>query len=361
MAIDAYLRIDGIKGESQDEQHRGWIECYSVNFGVDQPRSATASTAGGHTAERAELDDVLLSKLTDMSTPILLQYCAMGKTIPKAVFEFMRADGDGIPVKYFEMELENVLIGMVKLGIRPGIGMTENICLKFSRVKWKARSGSPTSNSEISGRVRVTVATSQAMSSIATRTIALCALLLCSMVESWASTDTPPRILREPVFGLRYESAKIGFERLPPSAIASCPTLSDDENGRAVWYVFGKASDSSNRTYYVIGGYEIRTAAPFPHQRYQTDGLGIVFSIEGSMCTIIDSARQVFDDRLFDDELPQPILKLLAHDVTARLVRAFGGADRLETEFANQRIDRDTLPPELAQALQPYLTKSARR
>lgn len=137
MAIDAYLRIDGIKGESLDEQHRGWIECYAVNFGVDQPRSATASTSGGHTAERAELDDVLLSKLTDMSTPILLQYCAMGKTIPKAVFEFMRADGDGNPVKYFEMELENVLIGMVKPGIRPGIGMTENICLKFSRVKWK--------------------------------------------------------------------------------------------------------------------------------------------------------------------------------------------------------------------------------
>ncbi|MDT1899147.1 type VI secretion system tube protein Hcp, partial [Acinetobacter baumannii] len=83
------------------------------------------------------LDDVLLSKLTDMSTPLLLQYCAMGKTIPKAVFEFMRADGDGNPVKYFEMELENVLIGMVKPGIRPGIGMSENVCLKFSRVKWK--------------------------------------------------------------------------------------------------------------------------------------------------------------------------------------------------------------------------------
>ena len=61
----------------------------------------------------------------------------MGKTIPKAVFEFMRADGDGNPVKYFEMELENVLIGMVKPGIRPGIGMSENVCLKFSRVKWK--------------------------------------------------------------------------------------------------------------------------------------------------------------------------------------------------------------------------------
>ena len=205
------------------------------------------------------------------------------------------------------------------------------------------------------------VATNQAMSSIATKTVALCAILLFGMVESFASTDTPPRILREPVFGLRYESAKIRFERLPPSAIASCPALSDDENGSAVWFVFGKAIDSSSKTYYVIGGYETRTATPYPHQRYQTDGLGVVFSIEGPTCTIIDSARQVFDDRLFDDELPQPMLKLLARDVTERLVRAFGGDDRLETEFARQRIDRETLPPELAQALQPYLTRSARR
>lgn len=94
MAIDAYLQIDGIKGESQDERHKGWIECLSVDFGVD-------------------------------------------KTIPKAKFEFMRADGDGTPVRYFEIDLENVLIGMVKPSMRPGAIMQENICLKFSKVKWK--------------------------------------------------------------------------------------------------------------------------------------------------------------------------------------------------------------------------------
>lgn len=48
MAIDVYLQIEGIKGESQDSAHQGWIECAEVHFGVVQPRSATASTAGGH-------------------------------------------------------------------------------------------------------------------------------------------------------------------------------------------------------------------------------------------------------------------------------------------------------------------------
>jgi len=33
MAIDAYLQIDGIKGESQDSTHQGWIELTSAQWG----------------------------------------------------------------------------------------------------------------------------------------------------------------------------------------------------------------------------------------------------------------------------------------------------------------------------------------
>ena len=66
MAIDVYLQIDGIKGESADDKHKDWIECSSVHWGVMQPKSATASTGGGHTAERAELNDILFTKLADM-------------------------------------------------------------------------------------------------------------------------------------------------------------------------------------------------------------------------------------------------------------------------------------------------------
>jgi type VI secretion system secreted protein Hcp len=110
MAIDVYLQIDGIKGESQDSAHQGWIELNSAHWGVTQPRSATVSTGGGHTAERCEHRALSLSKLADLASPILMQHCSMGKTIPKAKLEFMRADGDGKPVKYYTVELENVMI-----------------------------------------------------------------------------------------------------------------------------------------------------------------------------------------------------------------------------------------------------------
>lgn len=137
MASDVYMQIEGIKGESADSGHQGWIELTSAHWGVVQPRSATASTAGGHTAERCEHRSLSLSKVVDLASPILMQACSMGKTIPKAKLEFMRADGDGKPVKYYEVELDNVIVSHVDQVLRDGGLLHDEIGLRFSKVKWK--------------------------------------------------------------------------------------------------------------------------------------------------------------------------------------------------------------------------------
>lgn len=137
MAADYYLQLEGIKGESGDSRHQGWIECTSINWSITQPKSATASTGGGHTAERAELGDIRISKLVDLASPMLAQLCACGKTIAKAKLEMQRADGGGQPVKYFEVELENVLIAHIAPSFNGGDVAAESLGLKFSKVKWK--------------------------------------------------------------------------------------------------------------------------------------------------------------------------------------------------------------------------------
>jgi type VI secretion system secreted protein Hcp len=137
MATDYYLQLDGVKGESADSKHSGWIECSSVNWSITQPKSATASTGGGHTAERAELSEISISKLVDLASPILAQTCACGKTIPKAKLEMQRADGQGEPIKYYELELENVLISHIAPAFSSGGQPTESLGLKFSKIRWR--------------------------------------------------------------------------------------------------------------------------------------------------------------------------------------------------------------------------------
>jgi type VI secretion system secreted protein Hcp len=133
MAIDAYLQIDGIKGESADSAHQGWIELASAHWGVLQPMSKTASTSGGLTAERCEHRTLSLSKMADLASPTLMQHCSMGKTIPKAKLELLRADSDGKPVKYYEVELENVMISSMEQVVSAGCILHDSIGLRFSK------------------------------------------------------------------------------------------------------------------------------------------------------------------------------------------------------------------------------------
>lgn len=136
MAIDIYLQIEGIKGESADSAHQGWIEISSLHMGVMQPQSSTTSTAGGHTTGHSEHRTLSFSKLTDIASPVLMQHCSMGKTIPKAKIEFMRADADGKPVKYYQVELENVLLSHMDQAINNGGLLMDEAGLRFSKIKW---------------------------------------------------------------------------------------------------------------------------------------------------------------------------------------------------------------------------------
>ncbi|WP_342654298.1 type VI secretion system tube protein Hcp [Pseudomonas sp. F3-2] len=53
MTLDAFLNIDGIPGESLDDQYKDWIEITGYSFGTYQSASVTAvrraeQPTGGH-------------------------------------------------------------------------------------------------------------------------------------------------------------------------------------------------------------------------------------------------------------------------------------------------------------------------
>ena len=192
------------------------------------------------------------------------------------------------------------------------------------------------------------------MHSIVHKLIIFVASTVCC--GSVLAADPGPRILSEPVLGLRYEAARVKFDSLPAHALANCETMRDNEYGRGIWFIYAQTTDASGRTYYVSGGYEIRNDER-GYARYRTGDLGAVFSTEGDSCNYIDTARQVFEDRLFDDALPESVLRQLAADLSRRFEKAFGGADRLRAELGRQHVDSDALPLELHDALRTYLPK----
>jgi type VI secretion system secreted protein Hcp len=108
MAFDAFIKIDGIPGESIDSKHKDWIEILSYEQELDQPASYTASSSGGATAERVNFKPFSIVKEVDKASPKLLAACCTGRHIKEIVIELCRAGGD--KQRYLEIKMEHVLV-----------------------------------------------------------------------------------------------------------------------------------------------------------------------------------------------------------------------------------------------------------
>lgn len=136
---DVYLKFEGgatkIEGESRDDAHVKWLEATSWSHVIRQPRSATASTSGGHTAERCEHGDMVFTKDIDATSPSLWLACSQGDTYGKVTIDFMRASGKD-KVKYLEIVLNHVIVASVEPSVREEGLPVERFSLKYASVKW---------------------------------------------------------------------------------------------------------------------------------------------------------------------------------------------------------------------------------
>lgn len=133
MASDNFLKIDGIPGESTDDKHKDWIEILSYNFGVSQAASAAAKSAtAAAVAQRADFQDVSITKYVDKASPKLLMACAKGETIKEVLIECCRAGGD--KHVYMNFKLEKVIISSVQLGGGGGGEATEAVTFNYGKI-----------------------------------------------------------------------------------------------------------------------------------------------------------------------------------------------------------------------------------
>jgi len=113
MAFDAFLKIEGIDGESQDDKHKGWIEILSFSVSAQQPVSATASSSGGATTQRVNIQHFSVTKSMDKASPKLFEACCTGQHFGTVTIELCRAGGGENKLKYMEYKLSNAVIASV--------------------------------------------------------------------------------------------------------------------------------------------------------------------------------------------------------------------------------------------------------
>ncbi len=133
MSFDAFIKIDGIEGESTDDKHQGWIEVLHYDMGLTQKSSATASSAGGASTERAAFQDFNFTKLLDKATPNLALACAAGTHIDKITVEICRAGAE--KVRFMAYEMSNCIISKVLME-SGGDFPFENVGINYGSVNW---------------------------------------------------------------------------------------------------------------------------------------------------------------------------------------------------------------------------------
>ena len=133
MAFDTFIKVEGIEGESSDARHVGWIEAFNFKIALGQKASATASSAGGATAERADFQPLYFTMPMDRSSPKLAQACADGTHIDEVLVEVCRAGGDR--VAFMTYRLRNCIIKKV-FTIGDGNFPMESVTIDYGRIQW---------------------------------------------------------------------------------------------------------------------------------------------------------------------------------------------------------------------------------
>lgn len=132
MAMDMFIKIGDLKGESQDKTHKEEIDVLAWSWGMSN--SGTSHTGGGGGAGKVNVQDLSFTKYVDKSSTELMLACCNGKHFPLATL-IVRKAGE-TPLEYIIIKMTDLLITSLSTGGSGGEDrLTENVTLNFSKVE----------------------------------------------------------------------------------------------------------------------------------------------------------------------------------------------------------------------------------
>lgn len=129
-AVDYFLKIDGIPGESFDAKHKDEIVVLSFSWGASQ--TGALALGGRDVAGKVQFQDMKFVKTVDKASPQLMLKCATGYHIKGAILTARKAGRD--QQDYLKWTLTDVLVSSYQTGGSQGAIATDQFSLNFSRI-----------------------------------------------------------------------------------------------------------------------------------------------------------------------------------------------------------------------------------
>jgi len=130
MAVDMFLRVDTLQGESEDSAHKGEIQIDSWKWAAAQ--TGTGGSGGGLGAGKVEIQDIEITKKVDRSSPVLYKLCCNGQHLTSADLTVRKAGGDAL--EYLKIHVEDLMITSYEVGGEPkGDEIMETVRINFTR------------------------------------------------------------------------------------------------------------------------------------------------------------------------------------------------------------------------------------
>lgn len=132
MAVDMFLKIETIEGESVDDKHKGWIDVLSFSWGVSAFAKGNAPAGKVSPSRQTQVSDFSIVKYLDTASPALFSKSCEGDHVGDLNFVVARK-GDR-PQEFYIVKMSDCLISSVAPagGVGGGSDPMEQVSFSFA-------------------------------------------------------------------------------------------------------------------------------------------------------------------------------------------------------------------------------------
>ena len=132
MAVDYYLKLDGIQGESVSDGHKDEIQLLSFSWGGHQISSVSGT--GGSGAGKVDLADLNIMKVVDKSTTPLFKALVTGTHIKTGVLTAVKTGAGKGGKPFITISLKELFVTSLQISASSEIP-TASVSFSYNEVK----------------------------------------------------------------------------------------------------------------------------------------------------------------------------------------------------------------------------------